>query len=88
MKTKNIIDTISLYTQAGIHMSQKEDIHSDTFKLISFNTYDYKPKNNEDSDSDDDTKKSKFAKKNEDVFQVQMFGINEKGQTASMFLGK
>jgi DNA polymerase elongation subunit (family B) len=67
-------------------MSQKEDIHSDTFKLISFNTYDYKPKNNEESDSDDDTKKSKFTKKNEDVFQVQMFGINEKGQTASMFL--
>ncbi len=67
-------------------MQYNENINSDSFKLISFNAYDYKNKNDSDSDSDDGKSSYKTQTKSEHVFQVQMFGINEKGHTASIFI--
>ena len=56
-------------------------VSEDSFKLISFNAYDYKNTEEEDTDSP----RNKF-KKSTDEFRVQMFGINEKGESASIFL--
>jgi len=58
----------------------------DAFKLISFDAYDYKHTEEEDDNTEgnDNSPRNKF-KKSTDEFRVQMFGINEKGETASIF---
>jgi DNA polymerase elongation subunit (family B) len=52
-------------------------MHDTTFRLLTFNTYDQK----KSSDDNDD-----YNNKEEKEFIVQMFGINEKGKTASIFV--
>lgn len=62
---------------------------SDSYKLTAFNVYDDIIKNKDEShDSDDNNNnEQKSFKKGEDrEFIVQMFGINEKGETASIFV--
>jgi hypothetical protein len=57
-----------------------------SFKLLTFNSYDHIIENESDSSSNngsDEENEKKFHKKE---FLVQMFGINEKGQTASIFV--
>lgn len=48
----------------------------DSFRLLTFNTYDDVKQN--DNDAIANNKKKEFT--------VQMFGINEKGKTASIFV--
>ena len=45
----------------------------DSFRLLAFNPY-------------DDITSSEDSDKNEKEFVIQMFGINEKGETASIFV--
>jgi hypothetical protein len=52
----------------------------DSFKLVTFNVYDSEPNPPEDLHG---WRKSKGG---EQTFQVQMFGINEKGETAAIFV--
>jgi DNA polymerase elongation subunit (family B) len=62
-------------------------VSEDSFKLISFNAYDYKntEEDTEGGNTEVESPKNNF-KKSTDEFRVQMFGINEKGETASIFL--
>jgi hypothetical protein len=62
-------------------------VSEDSYKLISFNAYDYKntEEDTEGGNTEGESPKNNF-KKNTDEFRVQMFGINEKGETASIFL--
>ena len=58
----------------------------DSFKLISFDAYDYKhTEEDAEGGNEDDSPRNKFKKSTEE-FRVQMFGINEKGETASIFV--
>lgn len=50
-----------------------------TFKLLTFNCYDKKCISDNDSDSKD-------GFKSDQEYLVQMFGINESGRTASIFV--
>ena len=50
----------------------------DSFRLLSFNPY--------DAVCDDKDEGNNNVNKKEKEFLVQMFGINEKGQTASIFV--
>ena len=64
----------------------------DTFKLLTFNPYDSEIKENEldieESLEKNDNNKSNqgFRKQIKKEFLVQMFAINEKGQTASIYV--
>ena len=51
----------------------------DSFRLLTFNTYDDVKNDNDNDNSNANNKKIK-------EFTVQMFGINEKGKTASIFV--
>lgn len=59
-----------------------------SFRLIDFHIYDEKTSQQNNSSSDDDSieKKSNIAKKDEDVFVIQMFGLNEKGETCCIYI--
>jgi len=67
-----------------------------SFRLFDFNTYDEVPKkenesgsgndSNSDNGSNDDPYKRKYSAKDESVFVIQMFGINEKGETACLYI--
>uniref|UniRef100_A0A6C0ED99 DNA-directed DNA polymerase n=1 Tax=viral metagenome TaxID=1070528 RepID=A0A6C0ED99_9ZZZZ len=67
-----------------------------SFRLFDFNTYDEVPKkesenssgndSNSDNGSDDDPYKRKYSAKDDSVFVIQMFGINEKGETACLYI--
>ena len=54
---------------------------SDSFKLLSFNVYD-----DERRQDDDDGNNNGFVPCKDREFMVQMFGINEDGETASIFV--
>ena len=51
----------------------------DSFRLLTFNTYD------DTRNADDDNENTSNKKKTKE-FTIQMFGINEKGKTASIFV--
>ena len=53
----------------------------DSFKLVTFNVYDSEP-----SSGHEDARVWRKSKGGEQTFQVQMFGINEKGETAAIFV--
>ena len=55
---------------------------SDSFKLLSFNVYDDERR----QDDDDDGNNNGFVPCKDREFMVQMFGINEDGETASIFV--
>jgi DNA polymerase elongation subunit (family B) len=69
-----------------------------SFRLFDFNTYDEVPKkdnesgsgsgndSNSENGSNDDPYKRKYVAKDESVFVIQMFGINEKGETACLYI--
>ena len=52
-----------------------------SYKLVTFNVYDSKPE-----DSNNNQNGSNKCKGGEEQFEVQMFGINEKGETAAIFV--
>jgi len=66
----------------------------DTFKLLTFNPYDSDIKENDmditeslgNKDKDDNDNNQGFRKQIKKEFLVQMFAINEKGQTASIYV--
>jgi DNA polymerase elongation subunit (family B) len=60
-----------------------------SFRLIDFQIYDEAPhKDEDDSGSDDDRSSTKYSKKVKDSLQfvIQMFGINEKGETCCLYV--
>lgn len=61
----------------------------DTYRLLSFNTYDSEVKesfNDADNDTADPLEMTANFKRPQKEFLVQMFGINEKGQTAAIYV--
>ena len=60
---------------------------TDSFKLLSFNHYDtnYNDYSNESDESDGSDEEHKF-KPNKKLFCIQMFGLNDKGETASILI--
>lgn len=59
------------------------------FRLFDFHIYDGVPTNNETDDSSSGSDDDKFKKKkyiNKEVFIIQMFGVNEKGETCSLYV--
>ena len=52
-----------------------------SFKLLSFNVYD-----DESSKSEDNEENNGYVPCKDREFMIQMFGINEKGETASIFV--
>ena len=54
-----------------------------SFRLFDFNIYNDK-KFTEDDDSDDNDSSKFKVKKDNNIFMIQMFGINEKGETCSI----
>ena len=54
-----------------------------SFRLFDFNIYNDK-KFTEDDDSDDNDSSKFKVNKDNNIFMIQMFGINEKGETCSI----
>jgi DNA polymerase elongation subunit (family B) len=57
-----------------------------SFRLIDFNIYDETKNQGSDTDSYDSDGKQKQGKPEESEFVIQMYGINEKGETASIYI--
>ena len=60
-----------------------------TVRLLDFHIYDEKPEKEESSEDDDsvhETKKPYESKIDESHFVIQMFGLNEEGETYSLFV--
>jgi DNA polymerase elongation subunit (family B) len=63
-----------------------------SFRLIDFQVYDEKPKrggSSSDEDSDENSTEgptNKYKKKQDSAFMIQMFGVNEKGETCCIFV--
>ena len=55
------------------------------FRIFDFNIYNEKPGNDESGSGSDDEKKIKNYKDNS-LFMIQMFGLNEKGETCSIIV--
>ena len=62
--------------------------NEEEFRLLTFNTYDRKieDEDNNDNSNENNEKNMKYKKKASKEFIVQMFGINEQGKTASVFV--
>ena len=63
-------------------------IHDVSFRLLDFNIFDEKRDDNEDADGegDDAGDSTKKYKKDEKFTTIQMFGLNEKGETCAIFV--
>ena len=96
---KNKTNTIHKNTNkmtSGNKPSNKKLAVVKSFRLFDFNTYDEVPKkdnesgsgndSNSDNGSNDDPYQRKYSAKDESVFVIQMFGINEKGETACLYI--
>ena len=65
--------------------------NEEEFRLLTFNTYDRKIEDEDNNDNsnennNNDMNNNKKKNKSSKEFIVQMFGINEKGKTASIFV--
>jgi hypothetical protein len=67
-------------------MAQKKTIIvTKSFRLLDFHTFDKNPEKLSDSDSDSNNGKP-YSNTDELQFIIQMFGLNEKGETCSIFI--
>jgi hypothetical protein len=61
-----------------------------SFRLLDFNIFDEKRSEDENSDGDEECEESRHEekkyKKNENFTTIQMFGLNEKGETCAIFV--
>lgn len=65
----------------------KKPIITKSFRLIDFHIYDEKVQNDNDSGSDSNDNEEKFKEKvDESKFVIQMFGVNEFGETCSIYV--
>ena len=55
-----------------------------SFRLLDFHIYDESSKKDSDSGSDEETKK--YSKQDENMFVIQMFGVDEKGKTCCLYV--
>ena len=62
---------------------KRSKIKQRTFRLLTFNPYDEEVKNSDDSE--DRAENNRWAP-SEKEFMIQMFGINEKGETVAIFV--
>ena len=64
--------------------------HDISFRLFDFNIFDEKRENNDDADGEgdegSDSDATKKYKKDEKFTTIQMFGLNEKGETCAIFV--
>ena len=57
-----------------------------SFRLIDFHIYDDSPAKENDSGSDEDSYKRSYKKEDDLQFVIQMFGINERGETCCLYV--
>ena len=57
-----------------------------SFKLFDFNAYDEIATREDGSDSGSDTEKSNNKYKDDKTFIIQMFGVNERGETCCLYV--
>ena len=57
-----------------------------SFRLIDFHIYDDSPAKENDSGSDEDSYKRSYKKDDDLQFVIQMFGINERGETCCLYV--
>ena len=57
-----------------------------SFRLIDFHIYDDSPVKENDSGSDEDSYKRSYKKDDDLQFVIQMFGINERGETCCLYV--
>ncbi len=55
-----------------------------SFRLLDFHIYD--ESNNKDQDSGSDEETQKYSKEDDNIFVIQMFGIDEKGKTCCLYV--
>jgi DNA polymerase elongation subunit (family B) len=67
--------------------SEKETTpkYDTSFRLLDFNIFDEKREKEEDAEEDEDRGEKKY-KKDEKFTTIQMFGLNEKGETCAIFV--
>jgi DNA polymerase elongation subunit (family B) len=67
--------------------SEKETTpkYDTSFRLLDFNIFDEKREKEEDAEDDEDRGEKKY-KKDEKFTTIQMFGLNEKGETCAIFV--
>ena len=69
-------------------VKSKKPVITKSFRLIDFHIYDEKPQNDDSpSSSDSDEGNYKFKEKSDQSkFVIQMFGVNENGETCSIYI--
>ena len=84
---KGILDPFSFWGFPFPFLTANSLRRSD-FRLLTFNTYDRKieDEDNNDNSNENNEKNMKYKKKASKEFIVQMFGINEQGKPASIFV--
>ena len=70
---------------ATINAKKKPMIVTKSFRLLDFHTFDENPERLSDSDNDSNGGKP-YKKKDDLQFIIQMFGVNETGETCSIFI--
>ena len=65
-------------------MIKRKPVIKKYFRLFDFNVYD-EVQESSDSDSGSDNGQKKYQKDNK-IFVIQMFGVNEKGETCSIYV--
>ena len=65
-----------------IKLKIKKPVIVKSFRLIDFHIYDESAKKEESDSGSDDGTRSKYKKRTDELqFVIQMFGVNEKGET-------
>ena len=70
----------------SVIIRKKKPIVVKSFRLIDFHIYDDSPTKENDSGSDEDSHKRSYKKNDDLQFVIQMFGINERGETCCIYV--
>ena len=72
--------------ESKIVIRKKKPTVVKSFRLIDFHIYDDSPAKENDSGSDEDSYKRSYKKDDDLQFVIQMFGINERGETCCLYV--
>jgi len=72
--------------ESKIVIRKKKPTVVKSFRLIDFHIYDDSPAKENDSSSDEDSYKRSYKKDDDLQFVIQMFGINERGETCCLYV--
>ena len=73
-------------SESKIVIRKKKPTVVKSFRLIDFHIYDDSPAKENDSGSDEDSYKRSYKKDDDLQFVIQMFGINERGETCCLYV--